>query len=309
MSSAVTATALWPRVRHRRFRGLTPWLYLLPALAAFFVWVYEPLGRAAWLSFFEWNMLPDTPIKFVGWTNYARILTLPKLWQALGNTVIYMLGLLPMSVVIPFAIAIHTQDMSSRWRNLYRALIFVPMIVAPVVAAAVWRWLLDPDHGLVNRGLTAIGLEPLHFLANPRLAIWTIIFITGWKLIGFSTLIAAAANANINPQLIEAARIDGGRRWEIIRDVRLPLLLPTALFLVTMTLLLGAQWSFSYINVLTDGGPLGSTTNIYYLLWDFGFSSLSVGWSSAAAVLLFAGFAGLAFILFRLTDRFSFHDS
>jgi multiple sugar transport system permease protein len=76
-----------------------------------------------------------------------------------------------------------------------------------------------------------------------------------------------------------------------------------------MTILLGAQWSFSYVNLLTQGGPLGATTNIYYLLWDFGFSSLSVGWSSAAAMLLFAGFAVLAFILFKLVDRYSFYDN
>jgi multiple sugar transport system permease protein len=76
-----------------------------------------------------------------------------------------------------------------------------------------------------------------------------------------------------------------------------------------MTILLGAQWSFTYINVLTGGGPLGATTNIYYLLWDFGFSSMSVGWSSASAVILFLGFGAIAFFLFRLIDRYSFHDN
>ena len=78
---------------------------------------------------------------------------------------------------------------------------------------------------------------------------------------------------------------------------------------VVMTILLGAQWSFSYINVLTGGGPLGATTNIFYLLWDFGFSTMSVGWGSASAVILFLGFGALAFVLFRLIDRYSFHDN
>lgn len=103
--------------------------------------------------------------------------------------------------------------------------------------------------------------------------------------------------------------MDGASKWEVIRDVRLPLLSSTVLFLVVMTILLGAQWSFTYINVLTGGGPLGSTTNIYYLLWDFGFSTMSVGWGSAAAVILFLGFGALAFVLFRLIDRYSFHDN
>jgi len=245
----------------------------------------------------------------VGGRNFENILGLPKLWQALRNTGIYIVGLLPLAVALPLIIAIWTHELAARWRNFYRALIFVPMIIAPVVAGAVWRWLLDPGHGVVNAAIMAMGGKPIPFLGHPSWAIWTIIFITGWKLVGFSTLILSAANANINPSLIEAARMDGASKWEVIRDIRLPLLSSSVLFLVMMTILLGAQWSFSYINVLTQGGPLGSTTNIYYLLWDFGFSSLSVGWSSAAAMLLFAGFGALAFILFKLMDRYSFYDN
>ncbi|MGE0231587.1 MAG: carbohydrate ABC transporter permease [Flavobacteriaceae bacterium] len=293
----------------RRARRLLPWLYVLPAAATFVVWIYEPLLRALWLSFHQWNLLPTAPLNWVGLANYENIFALPKMWQALGNTGIYLVGLLPLAVLIPLAIAIYTQDLPPRSRNVYRALIFVPMIIAPVVAAAVWRWLLDPDYGLVNSGIRSLGAEPVGFLTDPDVAIWTIIFITGWKLMGFSTLILSAANANIDRSLIEAARMDGASRWHIIRDIRLPLLSPAILLLVMMVILLGAQWSFSYIHVLTGGGPLGTTTNIYYLLWDFGFSSLSVGWSSAAAVVLFLGFSAFAFILFRLIDRFSFYDN
>ena len=292
-----------------RAKDVTPWLYLFPVLLAVVVWVYEPLGQAAWLSFFEWDMLPDTAMRYVGLANYRNLLALPKLWKALGNTAIYMLGLLPFSVIIPFAIAIHTQDLPARFRNIYRVMIFVPMIVAPVVAATVWRWLLDPAHGLLNRAIIGLGFQPVGFFTDSKVAIWTILFITGWKLIGFATLIAAAANAAINPSLIEAAKLDGASPWAVIRHIRLPLLSSTALLLVTMSLLLGAQWSFVYINALTDGGPLGATTNIYYLLWDFGFSSGAVGWSAASAVLLFLLFALLAVGLVRLSDRLSFHDN
>lgn len=307
---SMTMTGVKPRSTAWRVpQGLIPWLYLAPVLITLVIWIYEPLLRAVWLSFFQWNMLPTSPITYQGLDNYRKIFALPKLWDALWNTGIYVVGLLPIAVVIPLGIAIWTHDLPERARSIYRALIFVPMIIAPVVAAAVWRWLLDPGHGVVNIWIKALGFAPIRFLGDPDIAIWTIIFITGWKLIGFSTLILSAANAGINPALIEAARMDGATRWQVIRDIRLPLLSSTVLFLVAMTILLGAQWSFAYINVLTGGGPLGATTNIYYILWDFGFSSLSVGWSSAAAVILFAGFAVLAFGLFRLIDRYSFHDN
>jgi multiple sugar transport system permease protein len=295
--------------RRTNLRLLAPWLYLAPAAITLIIWIYWPLIDAFRLSFYEWNMLPTSPMRFVGWQNYANIFALPKFWQALSNTLVYVLGLLPMAVLIPLGIAIYTHDLPARSRNVYRAIIFVPMIIAPVVAAAVWRWLLDPGHGMVNEAISLLGYRPVRFLQDPKVAIWTIIVLTGWKLIGFSTLIISAANANINPSLIEAARMDGASRWQIIRDIRLPLLRSTILFLTLMTILLGAQWSFSYIHVLTGGGPLGATTNIFYILWDFGFSTMSVGWSSAAAVILFLGFGALAFVLFRLIDRYSFHDN
>lgn len=288
---------------------IAPWLYLAPAAATLVLWIYWPLLDAFRLSFFHWNMLPGSPMRFVGWTNYQNIFALPKFWQALRNTGLYILGLVPLAVIVPTAVAIYMHDLPARSRNIYRAIIFVPMIIAPVVAAAIWRWLLDPGHGMVNEAITLFGFRPVRFLQDPSIAIWTIIVLTGWKLIGFSTLILSAANANINPSLIEAARMDGASKWVIIRDIRLPLLRSTILFLTLMTILLGAQWSFSYIHVLTGGGPLGSTTNIFYILWDFGFSTLSVGWSSAAAVILFLGFGALAFVLFRLMDRYSFHDN
>lgn len=298
-----------PRLRRKTSSHLAPWLYLAPALLALLVWIYWPLVDAFRLSFYQWNMLPHSPQLFVGWENYQRIFSIPKFWQAVNNTGIYILGLLPLAVLIPLAIAIYTHDLPERSRNIYRAIIFVPMIIAPVVAAAVWRWLLDPSYGLANQVIRFFGFDPVRFLADPATAIWTIILITGWKLMGFSTLILSAANANINPSLIEAARMDGASKWEIVRDIRLPLLSSTILFLVVMTILLGAQWSFTYINVLTGGGPLGSTSNIFYLLWDFGFSTMSVGWGSASAVILFLGFGFIAFILFRLIDKYSFHDN
>jgi multiple sugar transport system permease protein len=245
----------------------------------------------------------------VGLLNYERLIRLPDMKAALWNTGIYLIGLLPLTVILPVAIAILTNELSGRWRDLYRALIFVPLIIAPVAAAAVWRWMLNVDFGIVNMALRGMGLSAVDFLKDGDTAIWTIIWITGWKLIGFSTLVISASLSNINPALIEAARMDGGTEWQITRRIRLPLLSPTIFLLVLLTILLGAQWSFAYIHVLTQGGPLGSTSNVYYLLWQFGFGSLAAGWASAAGMLLFVGFGVVAAGLIWLMNRASFHDN
>ncbi|KGE00913.1 sugar ABC transporter permease [Rhizobium sp. YS-1r] len=298
-----------PTKREQNVFTVLPWLYLAPALILLMMWTYVPLVEAFQLSFYQWNMLPTAPQRYVGLANYQRLLALPEMRAALWNTLFYILGLFPMSVVIPLFVAIWTQDLTGRARTVYRALIFVPMIVAPVVAAVLWRWLLNEDQGLVTLGLEQLGFGRIGFLTDPKYALATLTWITGWKLIGFSTLLFSAANAGINPSYIEAARIDGATGWGIIRDIRLPLLSPTILLLSMMTILFGAQWSFAYINVLTNGGPLKTTTNIFYLLWEYGFQTLSAGWSSAAGMIAFAGFAVIAAGCLWLMKRFAVYDN
>ncbi len=283
-----------------------PALFLLPAFATLGLWIYWPLIEAFRLSFYEWNLLPTAAPVYVGLDNYCNLLALAELRTAAWNTVVYTLGLLPLTVALPLLIALMTREAVGRAGAVYRAIIFVPMIIAPVVVAVVWRWLLNPDHGIVNKLLGGLGVPSLRFLQDPDTAIWTIIFITGWKLVGFSTLLFAAAMTNIDQSLVEAARIDGASESQIARRIVVPLVAPTGIFLTVLTVLHGAQWSFVYINVLTQGGPRHATTNLYYLLWEYGFGTFAIGWSTAAGMLLFAAFAVFAVIglwAMRRTDR------
>ncbi|WP_368416378.1 carbohydrate ABC transporter permease [Falsiroseomonas sp.] len=281
---------------------------LAPATITLVAWTYWPLLESFRLSFFQWNILPSTPQLFVGLENYRRLLDLPELNTAAINTAIYTFGLLPLTILLPLAVALATQRLAGPLRNLYRGLIFLPMIMAPVVVAIIWRWLLHPDHGLINRGITAFGVDPVRFLQDPDIAIWTILFITGWKLIGFSTILIAAAIAGIDRHLSEAARLDGATEWQVTRELTLPMLSPVLLFLTMLTVLHGAQWSFVYINVLTQGGPRQATTNLYYLLWDYGFGTFAIGWATAAGMLLFALFGVAAAICMRLMSRYAVYE-
>lgn len=287
----------------RMAAGVVPGLFLSPALIALAVWVYFPLLESAWLSLFDWNMIPDAEKTFVGLENYERLLSLPEMSRATINTAVYTLGLLPLTVLLPLAVALLTQHLDGRWRNVYRAVIFVPMIMAPVVIAVIWRWLLNADYGLVNLAITSLGFTKIQFLNNPDWALWAILFMTGWKLIGFSTLVFAAAITQVDRSLAEAARLDGAGEWRIARDITVPLISPSVLFIAMLTVLHGAQWSFAYINVLTKGGPLQSTTNLFYLLYDYGFANFAVGWSTAAGMLLFFGFGIVALLCGRLMTR------
>lgn len=282
---------------------LAPVLFLAPAFGTLGLWIYWPLIETFRLSFYEWNLLPTSDPEFVGLANYRNLLALAELKAAAWNTVLYTLGLLPLTVALPLLVALMTREAVGRAGPLYRALIFVPMVIAPVVVAVVWRWLLNPEHGIVNTLIGRAGFGPIRFLQDADTAIWTIIFITGWKLMGFSTLLFAAAMTSIDRAMIEAARMDGAREGQIARTIVIPLVAPTTIFLTVLTVLHGAQWSFVYINVLTQGGPRHSTTNLYYLLWEYGFSTFAIGWSTAAGMLLFVAFSLFAVLGLKAMNR------
>ena len=288
MTTAAISTTSTRRIHRPSVDAfLIPVLMAAPAMLTLAVWVYYPLLETAWLSFFEWNMMPGAPKTFVGFENYERLLSLPEMPKATLNTIYYTFGLLPMTVALPLAVAMLSQNLQGPWRNVYRAAIFLPMIMAPVVIAVIWRWLLNAEYGLINVILNSLGFDKVQFLNNPDTALWTILFMTGWKLVGFSTLVFAAAITQIDKSLTEAARMDGASEWRVAIDIVIPLISPSVLFIAMLTVLHGAQWSFAYINVLTKGGPLLATTNLFYLLYEYGFANFAVGWSAAAGMVLF----------------------
>ncbi|MBY8861194.1 sugar ABC transporter permease [Nocardia sp. CA2R105] len=288
--------------------GATPYLYLIPALAGLVVWVYSPLVQTIELSFYDWNLVPTTPARPAGWSNYVEAFNLPQLGRATVNTVVYLLALLPFTIVIPVVVVLLSQRVHGRARAFYRTAIFAPYLIAPVVTAIVWRWLLDPNGGLVNQILGLFGIAPISFLRDPKWAMWSIVVIVGWQLLGFAVLVVSAGLSGISDDYAAAARTDGATERQITRRITLPLLSPTLLFMATLTVLAAAQLMFPMIQTLTQGGPGDSTTNLYYLLYDTAFGSFDVGLASAASVLFFLGFGLIAWGAVWLMDRWSFHD-
>lgn len=302
---AITAADPRPRRLARIARVSQPYLYLAPALILLVVWTYRPLLQAAQLSTYSWNLLPTSPMVQVGADNYRRLVELPAVSESVWRTAILIFGLLPFTIVLPVAIAFATRRVDGRARVVYQSIVFAPFLIAPVAGAAVWQWLLDPSAGIVNR---ILGTDN-NWLQDADTAQFVIIVITGWHFLGFAVLVVSAGMAGVSPDYQEAAQMDGATRFQIDRWITLPLLSPTLVFLMLMTVLLSAQWTFPLIDTLTQGGPSRSTTNIYYLLWDYGFHSFDAGLSAAAGMLLFVGFGAIAGGLVWLSERMSFHDN
>lgn len=295
--------------RRRRRIPLAPYLYVLPAIALLGLWIYRPLVETFQLSFYSWNLLPTKPMVPVGLQNYASVLTSPQLHTALANTGVYIAAFLMFSVALPIAIALLSRRVGGRAKTVYQAIIFVPFLVTPVAAAAVWRWLLADSGGVVPAALRSAGIDMGDVLRSPSGAIWAIIAIVGWQMLGFGVLVVSAGIAGINPDYAHAASVDGAGGGTILRRITLPLLSPTIVFLVLMTILLSAQWTYPMIDILTQGGPSDSTTNIYYLLYEIGFRNFDAGAAGAAGTLFFIAFGLVALGLVALADKLAFYDN
>src|SRR5262249_51380335 len=160
-------------------------------------------------------------------------------------------GMIPLAVILPLAAALLAADVRGKMRDFYRSIIFTPMIMAPVVVSLIWLWILNPLQRVLDAVLHSWLSFPLgHWVLHQVTALWAIIFITGWKILGFSFILYLAAIAGIERQYIDAARIDGATDWQVIWRIVLPLLTPTFYFLLLFTVLFAGQWAFAPINVL-----------------------------------------------------------
>lgn len=292
-------------------KTLKPYFYLLPAILLLGIWMYKPLISTFFLAFQKWSMVPGTTPEPVGLENFIHLFNTKDFLISIENTIFYTIGLLPFSIIIPLFLAVVTHGMTGKIKNVYRVIFFIPMILAPVTVSAIWRWLFHPTNGLVNILLLKIGLidNNIAFFSDPRFAKWIILFMTGWGLIGFSTIMFSAALTSINKDYYEAASLDGSSRFKRFIDITLPLLSPTILFMVTLSILFSSQFTFAYIDILTAGGPFGSSTNIYYEMYKYGFSNLNAGLSSAAAILFFFVFSIIALALNYVSRKFAFYDN
>ncbi|QYH36899.1 carbohydrate ABC transporter permease [Salinibacterium sp. M195] len=286
--------------RDRRRRPGRAWPYVTPVLLLLFMWIYGPALFTGVLSFLEWNLTGDVG-GFVGFDNYARLFREPEFGQAAGQTLLYAAALLPFSTIVPMFLAIMLWQKSGRASTVYRSLLFLPVMVAPVAAAVSWRFILNPLQGLANEIIGFVGLPPMNWLGDPRSALIVIVLVTAAKVTAFNMLLYSAALTALDRRTLEAARLESATAWETTRFIVIPQLHKTTVLLGILSIVLAGQWVFTNVSVLTQGGPDGVTDNVYYRIYTLGFEFFETGMASAAAaiVLLFFALAGLIWVLLR----------
>ena len=288
-----------------RHAALSAWVFLAPALLLIAVFFFLPVLAALLLSFTDFDIyaLGDLDrLRFVGFANYLQLLQSPLFWTALGNTFYFVVVGGPLSVAVSLGAALLVNSRLTRFPGFFRAAFFLPVVTTLVAVAVVWRYLYHPRYGLLNYGLSLLGIEPIDWLGDPAWAMPAIILMAVWKNFGFNMIIFIAGLQNIPAQLYEAARIDGASAWQQFRHITLPLLGPTFLFVALMTMI-GYFQVFAEPYVMTQGGPANRTLSVVLLMYEEGFRWWNMGYASAAAFVLFALILAATVLQLKLRRR------
>jgi multiple sugar transport system permease protein len=272
-------------VRYQR----AAWWFVGPALAVIAVFFFLPVLAALALSITDFDIyaLADLHnVRWVGWHNYVALLQTPLFWQALGNTLYFVVVGVPLSLAASLGTALLLNSPAARLQPLFRTALFAPVVTTLVAAAVVWRYLFNARYGWLNYALGSIGIAPIDWLGDPHWAMPAIIVFAVWKNFGYNMIILLAGLQAIPAELYEAARIDGASAWHQFRSVTLPMLSPM-LFMVGILTVAGYFQLFAEPYVMTQGGPLQSTVSVLYLMYEEGFKWWNLGSASAVAFVLF----------------------
>ncbi|MBD2019672.1 sugar ABC transporter permease [Leptolyngbya sp. FACHB-36] len=290
----------WSSPRQR----LTPYLFLLPALIVLGLTVFYPALQAFFLSFTRYEYDLTQPPIWIGFKNFQRLLVDPLFWQTFRNTLLYLVGVVPLLVTLPLGLAILVNQ-SLRGVRWFRVAYYTPVVISMVVAGIAWKWLYA-DRGLLNQLLQLLGIsEGIPWLTSPSLAVFSVMVVTIWKGLGYYMVIYLAGLQAIPADLYEAAAIDGSDGIQKHWDITVPLMKPY-LLLVTVISAISATKVFEEIYIMTKGGPRNSSKTIVYYLYEQAFQDLEISYACTIGLVMFLIILGLSVLRLsveRLTTR------
>ncbi|CAN7478568.1 sugar ABC transporter permease [Pseudorhodoferax sp. LjRoot39] len=270
-------------------RRWVAWVFVGPALALIAVFFLLPVLMALLLSLTDFDLyaLADPrQLRFVGLQNYLALLRSAEFWNALANTLYFVLLGVPLSLGLSLLCAQLLHAAAARVQGFFRTAVFAPVVATMVAVAVIWRYLLHTRYGWVNHLLAQVGIAPVDWLGDPRWSMPAIVLFAVWKNFGYNAVILLAGLQGIPHELYEAAAMDGAGAWQRFRRVTLPLLGP-ALGMVGILTVTGYFQLFGEPYVMTQGGPARSTVSVLYLMYEEGFKWWNLGSASAVAFLLF----------------------
>lgn len=261
----------------------TVMIFVIPALVPLVVfWIY-PILRSIYLSFTNWDyMTPEYDI--VWFENYIKLFRDARFYEALWNTVVFSLGTVIPTIVGGVVLAL-LLNKAFRGNGIFKFVLFSPWITPTVAISIVWTWIFEPDVGIANAVLKFFHLPALQWINSSDTAMLAVIIVTIWKSLGYAMIFYISALEKVPKELYEANALDGANAWQRFRDVTFPCISPTTFFLVIITMVNSLQ-AYDQIQILTQGGPSGSTRTLLYMYYQLGFEEYDMGQATAVAMIL-----------------------
>jgi multiple sugar transport system permease protein len=280
----------------RRTEAWTAWAFLLPNLLGFLVFTFLPVLAALLISFTAWDLL--RPPTWVGLDNYLRLAQDPLFHRVLRNTLLYVLGTVPVQMVLALLVAL-ALNQRLPGQTFFRTAYFMPVVASTVAVALVWRWIFHADFGLLNSFLYMVGVDnPPNWLSSTRWALPAIIIMSIWQQIGFSMVLFLAGLQGVPASLHEAAKIDGGNAWQRFWSITLPMLSSTTFFVLVISIINSFQ-VFDQAFIMTEGGPANATNTLVFNIYRYAFQFFQMGYAAAMAWVLFAIIFVVTLLQFR----------
>ncbi|MBC7476180.1 MAG: sugar ABC transporter permease [Candidatus Sericytochromatia bacterium] len=280
-------------------------IFLFPSIIGILVFNFIPTVVSFYLSFTKWNLLGSP--KFVGLSNYSSIIADPLFYKVLQQTLIFVMGTVFFEVIISLFIALGLNHISN-FKTLFRTIYFLPVVSSMVAVSILWNWIFDPAFGFLNYMLKIVGIDPIFWLSDPTWALPSIILVSVWKNLGYSTVLFLSGLQTLPDECLEAAKVDGAKPYQVFYKVILPLLSPT-IFLVTIMSFINAFQTFDSVYILTSGGPQNKTNLMVYWLYKNAFEFYNMGRASAIAYFLFLIILTITLFQWNFRKRWVHYES
>jgi len=277
------------------------WLFVLPVILILLATAFVPLGWGLYLSFFRYKLNMPSATAFIGLKNYLDIFSDELTIRSLRNNVIFACLSVSIELVIGIVVAMILSD-DRRFTRAMVSILMVPMIIAPVAAGTLWRMMLDRTYGVVNYLLSFLGIHPILWLGDPKIALYSIVLVDCWQFIPFVAVLVLSSIKAMPRSFLDAARVDGASPWKVFWRVILPITSPV-IIIVAMLRFIDAFKVFDTIFVMTQGGPGNATEMLPTYIYRQGIKFLNIGYSSATAILFVIAMSVIAWMFQRLRDR------
>lgn len=284
------------------------YLFILPSLLAFAVFMFWPLVRTIYLSFFSWNMIKPTKT-FVGFGNYIDLFKDPLTYKVMGNTVFYIIILLILNCAAPYILSFILSVVIKRGKGFYKSVIFLPSVISLVVGSILYLWILNPISGPAAVIAKLFGLTLPIWSKTDGLVIVVLSLITTWKIFGYNFIVVLSGVSGISSEVIEAAKLDKVPMHRIFLDIVLPMSSATGVYVFVMTIVQGLQYVFTPIKVVTQGGPNNASSNAIYNAYQEAFVLYRTGNASAFAIVTMALFVALLILEFKYVERRVYYEN